>query len=82
MEGPALSKALLQFAENVDPAKFFKANVINITDFGVFVDVGGPKDGLIFRPDLTQEVQVSSLVSQRILEWKLICVCVYRLVKK
>jgi ribosomal protein S1 len=66
LEGPALSKALLQFAENVDPAKFFKANVINITDFGVFVDVGGPKDGLIFRPDLTQEVQAGEEIMVRI----------------
>ncbi|EME27212.1 Protein YhgF [Galdieria sulphuraria] len=66
LEGPNLSKALLQFAETVDSTKFFKANVLNITDFGVFVDVGGPKDGLIFRPDLTQEVQAGEEIVVRI----------------
>eukprot|EP00871_Galdieria_phlegrea_P003592 jgi/Galph1/4233/GphlegSOOS_G2931.1 len=66
MEGAELSKALLQFAKTVDREKFFNASVLNIADFGVFVNVGAPKDGLIFRADLTEEVQAGDVISVRI----------------
>lgn len=51
-------EALRTFANQVNRHEFRKGRVVNVTDFGAFVDIEGPKDGLVFRADMTDDVEV------------------------
>jgi ribosomal protein S1 len=59
-------EALRSFADQVDRHEFRKGRVVNVTDFGAFVDIDAPKDGLIFRADMTDDVEVDDEVQVRV----------------
>eukprot|EP00871_Galdieria_phlegrea_P002704 jgi/Galph1/3434/GphlegSOOS_G2073.1 len=59
-------EALRSFAEQVDRRNFTTGRVVNVTDFGAFVDIKGPKDGLVFRADMTDELEVDDEIQVRV----------------
>ncbi|GJD07026.1 30S ribosomal protein S1 [Galdieria sulphuraria] len=59
-------EALRSFAEQVDRHEFRKGRVVNVTDFGAFVDIDGPKDGLVFRADMTDDLEVDDEIQVRV----------------
>eukprot|EP00871_Galdieria_phlegrea_P000525 jgi/Galph1/1473/GphlegSOOS_G162.1 len=48
--------SLRKLAREVDEQKFVKGTVVSLTDFGAFVDFGGPTDGLIHLSEMTETV--------------------------
>ncbi|GJQ15776.1 hypothetical protein GpartN1_g7567.t1 [Galdieria partita] len=59
-------EALRSFADQVDRHEFRKGRVVNVTDFGAFVDIDGPKDGLVFRADMTDDLAVDDEIQVRV----------------
>ncbi|GJD08599.1 30S ribosomal protein S1 [Galdieria sulphuraria] len=54
---PIQRQELLQMklARETDEQKFIKGTVVSVTEFGAFVDFGGPSDGLIHISEVTED---------------------------
>jgi predicted RNA-binding protein with RPS1 domain len=52
---PSMRASLKKLARETDEQKFVQGTVVSITEFGVFVDFGGPSDGLIHISEVTED---------------------------
>ncbi|GJQ10994.1 hypothetical protein GpartN1_g2785.t1 [Galdieria partita] len=55
-DSPSMRASLRKLARETDEQKFIKGTVVSITEFGAFVDFGGPSDGLIHISEVTEDL--------------------------
>ncbi|EME28545.1 30S ribosomal protein S1 [Galdieria sulphuraria] len=61
-----LRKELKEFSKTANPKEFLNGRVVSITNLGAFVDFGGPKDGLLFKSEMSRDLQIGDEVQVRI----------------